>query len=514
MLSWCIYAVLAIAASAQAPGVAQGGAPCVNDWNCSLSGVCNASAVCECDQWATGPRCDLLNLAPANPNAGLQVPGYFSWGGHALPDAGTFHLFASFMCRHATLGDWTTKSSIWRATAATPDGPFVLADMIAQPWSHNAMLASTAGDPTAPRFVLYQIGDAVTDPSEWQPCYNASEANSARPSAASRGSTVAGPRVRDSDRDGYSVYVRSAPALAGPWTENGTPIEFVFPPGGWSTSVNGGNPAPFFFENGTVLMYYSANPCPPNWGNISPGNNCIGVARGDSWRGPFTALPLPVTHPESEDAAVSPLSPNEHRTRVTRRITHTRHAGLPRQARELPPANEREQRPHALRTGRAVRRPRLVHGRPNVLKPHDRRVRPDHPLRERQLLADGVRRAASGAPARVADGPRGPGPPRRQQHNIGVALQQDGVWCTTSSVCAPSSGAPSRRRHPRGLLRRHGPLVLRGFDHVGPAVLLPWAARLRPDHRTACGAYLAIPAQRRGGYQLTRLVPDRWLVSA
>ena len=29
-----------------------------------------------------GASCDLLNLAPANPDAGLQVPGYFSWGGH------------------------------------------------------------------------------------------------------------------------------------------------------------------------------------------------------------------------------------------------------------------------------------------------------------------------------------------------------------------------------------------------------------------------------------------------
>ena len=63
-------------------------------------------------------------------------------------------------------------------------------------------------------------------------------------------------------------------------------------------------PRPFFFENGTVLMYFSANPCPPHWGNSVPGNNCIGVAKGGSAVGPFAVQPLPVTHPESEDAHV------------------------------------------------------------------------------------------------------------------------------------------------------------------------------------------------------------------
>lgn len=118
---------------AQTPGVSQGGAPCVSDYDCSLGGVCNASAACSCDQWWTGPKCDLLNLAPAEAGAGLQLPNYFSWGGHALkePDAEVYHLFCSFMCRHATLGEWTTKSSIWRATSSKPQGPFQLAELVA-----------------------------------------------------------------------------------------------------------------------------------------------------------------------------------------------------------------------------------------------------------------------------------------------------------------------------------------------------------------------------------------------
>ena len=297
-----------ILVGAQTPGVPQGGAPCASAFDCSLGGECSAAAACVCDAWWTGPRCDLLNLAPpVTEHDGLQVPGYFSWGGHALSDGAsppTFHGFFSFMCRHATLAEWTTKSSIWRATAPTPQGPFALAEMVAQPWSHNAMVSRT-NDPAFP-FAVYQIGDAVADPSQWQPCYNASEPAAGFKSPLRDDEALPpSPRLRAGDAN--SVYVRTAPSLEGPWTPldgNDTALTFIFPPGGGATAVNGGNPAPFFFENGTVLMYFSANPCPAGWGNISPGNNCIWVAKGDSWRGPFTAEPLPVTHPESEDAHV------------------------------------------------------------------------------------------------------------------------------------------------------------------------------------------------------------------
>lgn len=99
-------------AAAPTSDYVQGGAPCDTESDCSLSGLC-ANSVCVCDPWWTGARCDLLNLQnAASDQQGLQVPGYKSWGGHALqaPD-GTWQGFFSFMCRHATLGQWTTKSS-------------------------------------------------------------------------------------------------------------------------------------------------------------------------------------------------------------------------------------------------------------------------------------------------------------------------------------------------------------------------------------------------------------------
>jgi hypothetical protein len=199
--------------AAQAPGYPHGGGPCASEWDCSLGGVCDAAtSTCVCDAWVTGAQCDLLNLAPAvDPNAGLQPPGYYAWGGHALqsPTDNLYHGLFSFMCRHATLGEWTTKSSIWHATSPSPTGPYELADMVAQPWSHNAMLAANP----AGGYLLYQIGDAAVDPSQWEPCYNASaEAEgSARPAAP-----LAGPRPRSDG--GSGIYIRSAPDLTGPWT--------------------------------------------------------------------------------------------------------------------------------------------------------------------------------------------------------------------------------------------------------------------------------------------------------
>ena len=290
-----MFALHLLALAAADTGYKNGGGACSSDYDCALAGACVASA-CACDAWATGAQCDLLNLVDAASDAqGMQVPAYFSWGGHALPDAaGTFHGFFSFLCRHATLAEWTTKSSIWHATSSAVEGPYTLSDMIAQPWAHNAMISQTS-DPAHP-YALYQLGDSAADPAQWQPCYNASslggEGEVPSPAPAPRAS-------------GSEIYVRTAPSLAGPWAPfaNNSPLVFTFN-GSFARAVNGANPAPFFFANGTVLMYFSANPCPPGWGQASPGNNCIFVARGEHWGGPFAALPLPITHPESEDAHV------------------------------------------------------------------------------------------------------------------------------------------------------------------------------------------------------------------
>ncbi len=320
-------AVLALAglhqfANGQAP-TQQGGSPCETDWDCSLAGVCaTANSTCVCDVWATGPSCDLLNLSPASSdNLGFQVPNYHSWGGHAMPDPEVpdlYHGFFSFLCNHSTLGEWTTKSAGVRATASSLEGPYTFAEMVTQPWSHNMMISQAPGGP----YLLWQIGNAVTPPSEWSPCYvppgnDASELEGSKPShsdggaaaparptaatTASSGSAVASTAVRNGQ-----IYVRSAPALTGPWTPfaNGTGITMDFA-NTWleANGASGGNPAPFFFPNGSVLLYFTGSPCPTGWGNLAP--NCIAAARADAWDAKYTMTsPMPLTHPESEDPFV------------------------------------------------------------------------------------------------------------------------------------------------------------------------------------------------------------------
>ena len=297
----------------QIPNFPHGGGACSTEYDCSLGGICNtATNTCICDSWTTGSNCNYLNFAPATENNGLQIPNYHSWGGHALLNStdNTYHGYFSFLCNHATLGQWTTASSIWHAVSdSSPVGPFNLSDMVAIPWSHNAMISQV---PNTNEYVLYQIGDAQDPPNDWYPCYNSSEISDTYiPSSSGKEtttpSTFTTPSSLANKIGGYQFYVRSSSSFSGPWTplNNNTPLTVDYSNSWLANGNSGGNPAPYFFENGTVLLYISGNPCPPGWGNISPGNNCIGVLRADTWQGPYTvANALPVTHPESEDPFV------------------------------------------------------------------------------------------------------------------------------------------------------------------------------------------------------------------
>jgi hypothetical protein len=296
-----LLCILLRAAWAQAPDVPHGGGACATDWDCSLGGTCSEQ-LCVCDLWWTGESCAQLNLQPADPQAcGLVAPGYLSWGGHPLRDAatGTYHLLASFMCNHATLDAWKTKSSIAHATSRDPAGPYLIPEgldkqLVLPPWSHGAYVVQ---DPPTGEYLLWHLGNASVDRSTWFPCYNSSDAEEAAAGGAAE-APAAG-----LEPGGREAFVESAPSLEGPWTafNNNTGVLVSFPADSWTQMVD--NPAPYIFPNGTTLLYFKGRPCPPSWGALAP--MCIGVARADSWRGPYTALfSQPITHPEGEDPCV------------------------------------------------------------------------------------------------------------------------------------------------------------------------------------------------------------------
>jgi hypothetical protein len=173
-------ALIVYFSAAQLPNFTHGGGACVEDWDCALSGMCVSSA-CVCDIWATGPQCTYLNLQPADSltSQGLQAPSYYSWGGHTLKDdADNYHLFASFMCDHASLGSWTSKSSVAHAVSPSPIGPFTFPEgldeqLVVPPWSHGAYITR---DPPTGEYLLWHLGNGAIDPKTWAPCFNSSQA--------------------------------------------------------------------------------------------------------------------------------------------------------------------------------------------------------------------------------------------------------------------------------------------------------------------------------------------------
>jgi hypothetical protein len=305
-----VAAAAAAAAEAQAaepklahPEVASGGGACEDDWSCSLGGLCTGGK-CVCDHWTTGPQCNLLNLAHLERNIssyGLQMPEYHSWGGHAVQgEHGVWNGFFSFMCKHLSLMAWTTASSIVRATAKSIDGPYTVQQMAVQPWAHNAFLSQ---EPRTKEWLLFHIGTAVAPEAGWSPCVI--------PNASTPEPKPAPPAPKCPVARTGNLAIRSSQSLLGPWTplsddpcsvNGGVNITFGQ---NWSTFV-AGNPAPFVFENGTTLLYFSAQPCPDGWDDGNPGaTTCINVARAASWKGPYeTIKPLPITSPKSEDPSV------------------------------------------------------------------------------------------------------------------------------------------------------------------------------------------------------------------
>ena len=343
---WLLGAALAGIASriahSQLPGVPHGGGNCTDDWDCSLGGVCTAAGACECDPWFTGETCWALNLQPpADSNRGTcgrTFDSYYSWGGRALQVGGEHHLYASFMCDHNTLNAWTTASSsahFVSTNASDATGPYewAAAECDAQgvcapaviPWSHNTVIvANTPG--MHPAYLMFHIGDGVANSSLWYPCYvqpNGTDvASLGEAGASTRRAAPLPPGVR-SEADllagrgfswaslpgananpGDTAYVATADAPTGPWARwgNNTGVA-INVTGSWTTGF-AGNPAPLILPNGTVLLYFTAQPCPPNSGALAV--NCIAVARAESWSGPYTLLDVaaPITYPESEDPSV------------------------------------------------------------------------------------------------------------------------------------------------------------------------------------------------------------------
>ena len=301
--------------NSQAPGYDHGGGNCITEEDCSLGGLC-INSLCVCDSYFTGPDCSLLNLQRPrfNDQAGLCHNGfnsYYSWGGKSVFGSDNkYHLYASFMCRHATLDEWTTKSSSAHFVADEVDGAYVFADSecdettgictpIVIPWSHNTVITENAPG-FLPSLLLAHVGDGIVDPSQWAPCYNKSDIAG----YTSLSKSTLEKTISLQDDPGSTCYFTISNTTDGPWVRalnnSGVYINFT---GSWTNAL-AGNPAPLVLKDGSVNLYFTAVPCPPNSNSLAP--NCIAVATATSWEGPYTMneAKRPITYPESEDPSV------------------------------------------------------------------------------------------------------------------------------------------------------------------------------------------------------------------
>ena len=201
-----------------------GGGACADSWDCSLAGEC-VSGKCVCDPQYTGSLCAVLRLRRARLGNGMQANGTHTWGGHALkePSSGKYVGFFSYMAGRCDMRQWATNSMIVRAVSDEPDGPFSqqLAPVTA-PWTHNAMISRHPNG----SYFLFHIGTGGK--FSIQPCSNESDPFFPFPAEHPQPA---------------NATTHIAESLLGPWRPAAPGIPAL------------NNPAPFFFPNGTTLLF-------------------------------------------------------------------------------------------------------------------------------------------------------------------------------------------------------------------------------------------------------------------
>jgi hypothetical protein len=249
--------------------------PCASAIDCNLNGVCVAG-LCECDAGWRADDCGELALLPKQSLDGAYQHavdladcavscGPSSWGGLPLkgPD-GKYHLFASQFVHNCTLAGWNPGSTVVRAVAESPEGPYTYAETVFETFHHNPTvrkLTKSQSGVGKPLFVMLMIGDDTAPPVGF-------------------GAKCAYDESRDPHHlEGYIALAYSETLVNGTWTK--LPHEMVTPGdiNAWDAMVT--NPSPFFYDNGTALIFYRGTRWP------SDGLERIGVARAASWRGPY-----------------------------------------------------------------------------------------------------------------------------------------------------------------------------------------------------------------------------------
>lgn len=261
MFALCAIFLVLLPATAQTP---------VDD-ACSLNGAL-VHGVCACLRGWKGTRCSELSLGPADPLAGLQLPGNSTWGGAAVIDtANKWHMFASLMKNECGLNSWQPNSMVVRAepvdASAAPGGAWALAEVLEGNFAHSPEARSNAsadGSVTIP--FIFEAGIPACD-------------------NCSAGRTGSGPGC-SGWKPGTQFFgdwgTLSGPSPLGPWTltRRGTcdPSQPDAVPG-CPTRGNDLNPSVAEAADGSLLMVWRSI----NWS--STGRSYLATATASHWGG-------------------------------------------------------------------------------------------------------------------------------------------------------------------------------------------------------------------------------------
>ena len=242
-----LMASVVAAAAAAAAG-------CTTPSECQLNGLC-VTGKCVCDSAWQGANCGSLVLPePGSLAYGGPDSNVTSWGGGPPvldPETGKWVLFVTEIAEHCGLSEWQHQSTVVMTTASTPEGPFVREKLVVPTQAHNPYYVF---DPASKTHLIFHIGGGDNPESsgnKFKHCKDGTTPNGTTPNGSSTEALDLSATGTASPASEFSApYLHASKRLSGPFTR----VNVSLPPGhtpvGWGTD----NPAPFIFENGTVLM--------------------------------------------------------------------------------------------------------------------------------------------------------------------------------------------------------------------------------------------------------------------
>lgn len=246
---------------------------CASDADCSLLGLCDkADGRCVCDPGWTGDDCGQADLLPYRDGDGYINKSAASWGGRPVYDAvsKTWHLFATEIAHRCPLILFMNDSTVIRAEADSPTGPYTRKETVLPPFHHNPTIIGPTPDGY---YLIFSIGNTNAE-AEQILCERAVPAECNRAHAFCRGSHMPNSNGR--------INLAYSKSVHGPWTEKVIlPYDAGNNASAWNCENN--NPTATVFPNGTVFLVYRADPCKASKGGGAGGGESLGVAIADHW---------------------------------------------------------------------------------------------------------------------------------------------------------------------------------------------------------------------------------------